>query len=56
VGLVRVVGSHPLHPELLYNLGCNGVGFLPSVFGGERISRILAGEQLAASIFDPRVD
>ena len=55
-GLVRVVGSHPLHPELLYNLGCNGVGFLPSVFGGERISRILAGEQLAASIFDPRVD
>jgi len=55
-GLVRVVGSHPLHPELLYNLGCNGVGFLPSIFGGERIARLLAGEQLPASIFDPRVD
>ena len=55
-GLVRVVGRHPVHPELLYNLGCNGVGFLPSVFGGERISRILAGERLPASIFDPRVD
>ena len=53
-GLVRVVGRHPDHPELLYNLGCNGVGFLPSVFGGERISRILAGERLPASIFDPR--
>jgi glycine/D-amino acid oxidase-like deaminating enzyme len=55
-GLVRVVGRHPLHPELLYNLGCNGVGFLPSVFGGERISRILAGDQLRPSIFDPRAD
>lgn len=53
-GKVRVVGAHPRHPALLYNLGCNGVGFLPSVAGAERVSRILAGERLGPSIFDPR--
>jgi glycine/D-amino acid oxidase-like deaminating enzyme len=53
-GGVRVIGAHSRHPALLYNLGCNGVGFLPSVHGGQRISRLLAGEQLPVSIFDPR--
>jgi glycine/D-amino acid oxidase-like deaminating enzyme len=53
-GMVRVIGGHPRHPELLYNLGCNGVGFLPSIYGGQRIARILAGDNLPASIFDPR--
>jgi glycine/D-amino acid oxidase-like deaminating enzyme len=53
-GMVRVVGAHPRHPELLYNLGCNGVGFLPSIFGGQRIAQILGGEDLGPSIFDPR--
>jgi len=53
-GRIRVIGAHPDHPQLLYNLGCNGVGFLPSIAGGERIARLLAGEQLAPSIFDPR--
>jgi glycine/D-amino acid oxidase-like deaminating enzyme len=51
---IRVVGSHTRHPRLLYNLGCNGVGFLPSVYGGHRLSRLLAGDELAPSIFDPR--
>jgi len=53
-GRIRVVGAHPRHPELLYNLGCNGVGFLPSIAGGERIARLLAGAHLGPSIFDPR--
>jgi len=53
-GRIRVIGAHPDHPRLLYNLGCNGVGFLPSIAGGERIARLLAGERLAPSIFDPR--
>jgi glycine/D-amino acid oxidase-like deaminating enzyme len=53
-GRVRVIGGHPGLPSLLYNLGCNGVGFLPSIHGGRQISRILAGEQLPSSIFDPR--
>ena len=53
-GRVRMVGFEPYNPVLLYNLGCNGIGFLPSIFGGERISRLLAGEELPPSIFDPR--
>jgi glycine/D-amino acid oxidase-like deaminating enzyme len=53
-GRVRVIGRHPRHPALLYNLGCNGVGFLPSIHGGRQIARILAGERLPPSIFDPR--
>ena len=54
VGMVRVIGAHPGRPSLLYNLGCNGVGFLPSIHGGCRVARLLAGERLAPSIFDPR--
>ena len=50
---LRVVGAHPGHPRLLYNLGCNGVGFLPSIHGGHRLARLLAGQQTAASVFDP---
>jgi glycine/D-amino acid oxidase-like deaminating enzyme len=53
-GMVRVIGPHPGRPSLLYNLGCNGVGFLPSIHGGRQIGRLLAGEQLPPSIFDPR--
>jgi len=37
----------------MYNLGCNGVGFIPSIHGGHRISRLLAGDDLDASLFDP---
>jgi glycine/D-amino acid oxidase-like deaminating enzyme len=51
---IRIVGAHPRHNRLLYNLGCNGVGFLPSIYGGHRVARILAGESPAPSIFDPR--
>lgn len=50
---IRRVGIEPCNPVLLYNLGCNGVGILPSIFGSMRISRILKGESLAPSIFDP---
>jgi glycine/D-amino acid oxidase-like deaminating enzyme len=53
-GGVRVVGAHPRHPRVHYNLGCNGVGFLPSIYGGQRVARLLAGEHLRPSIFDPR--
>lgn len=51
---IRLIGSEPLNPVLLYNLGCNGVGILPSVYGGSRISSILRGENLAPTIFDPK--
>jgi len=51
---IRLIGTEPQNKILLYNLGCNGVGILPSVFGGRHISRIIAGEQLSQSIFDPK--
>ncbi len=51
---VRLIGAEPKNPVLLYNLGCNGVGILPSIYGGKRISQILTGEQLPPSIFDPK--
>lgn len=53
-GGVRMIGAEPCNPLLMYNLGCNGVGILPSIYGGRRISRLLAGELLRPSIFDPR--
>ncbi|MES3005816.1 MAG: FAD-binding oxidoreductase [Patescibacteria group bacterium] len=52
---IRLIGKEPRNHVLLYNLGCNGVGILPSVYGGRRISQIIAGEQLPPSIFDPRI-
>ena len=54
-GRIRVIGAHPGQPALLYNLGCNGVGFLPSIAGGQRLARRLGGEPLPPSIFDPRL-
>ncbi|HEY5422881.1 MAG TPA: FAD-binding oxidoreductase [Ilumatobacteraceae bacterium] len=50
---VRLIGFDAHNRALLYNLGCNGVGFLQSVYGGHRIARLLSGEQLPPSIFDP---
>lgn len=52
---VRCVGRDPRAPSLLYNLGCNGVGILPSVAGGRRIARLLSGARLEPSLFDPSV-
>lgn len=50
---LRLVGPEPMNPVLLYNLGCNGVGMLPSIFGGNKIARLLAGEVFGPSVFDP---
>lgn len=51
---LRVIGHEPKNKILLYNLGCNGVGILPSIYGGKRISQLLKGEKLPPSIFDPK--
>jgi glycine/D-amino acid oxidase-like deaminating enzyme len=53
---IRVVGEEPKNKVLMYNLGCNGVGILTSIYGGKRISQIVAGEKLSPSIFDPKVE
>ncbi len=49
---VRLIGPEPKNPVLLYNLGCNGVGILPSIFGGQKIARHIAGEHVSPSMFD----
>lgn len=49
---IRRIGVEPCNPVLLYNLGCNGVGILPAIYGGKRISQLLGGEKLPPSIFD----
>ena len=49
---VRLIGPEPKNPVLLYNLGCNGIGILPSFHGGREIARHLSGEQIEESIFD----
>ena len=51
---IRLVGFEPRNPVLMYNLGCNGVGFLPSIAGGLRIARLHQGQALEPSIFDAR--
>ncbi len=51
---LRIVGREPCNPVLLYNLGCNGVGILPSLFAGERIAHIVRGDELEPTVFDPK--
>ena len=51
---IRLVGFEPRNRVLMYNLGCNGVGFLPSIAGGRRIARLHRGDALEPSIFDPK--
>jgi glycine/D-amino acid oxidase-like deaminating enzyme len=51
---VRLIGPEPCNPILYYNLGCNGVGLLPSIYGGMKTSRHLAGLIVEPSIFDPK--
>lgn len=50
---IRLVGPEPLNPNLYYNLGCNGIGILPSIFGANKISLMLQGVKFGKSIFDP---
>ena len=50
---VRIVGFEATNSVLMYNLGCNGVGLLPSIAGAQRIARLQSGQNLGPSIFDP---
>ncbi len=51
---IRLIGPEPRNPILYYNLGCNGVGLMPSIYGGMKISKFLLGEKMKSSIFDPK--
>jgi len=50
---IRLIGPEPLNPNLYYNLGCNGIGILPSIFGANKVSLMLKGDKFKKSIFDP---
>lgn len=52
---LRMIGPESENANLLYNLGCNGIGILPSIYGGYKISQFLLGKKLKPSIFDPRI-
>ncbi|MEM3154280.1 MAG: FAD-binding oxidoreductase [Candidatus Woesearchaeota archaeon] len=51
---LRMIGPEPCNPTLFYNLGCNGVGLLSSIFGGYKIAQILNGKKFGKSAFDPQ--
>lgn len=51
---LRIVGKDPENPHLWYNLGCNGIGFLPGLAGGKRIADLMNGRISKPSIFDPK--
>ncbi len=51
---VRLIGEEPSNPVLLYNLGCNGIGILPAIFGAKRIADIISGKLVEPMIFDPK--
>lgn len=51
---LRLIGPEPCNKTLLYNLGCNGVGLMSSIFGGYKIAHILNGKRYPKSIFDPQ--
>jgi glycine/D-amino acid oxidase-like deaminating enzyme len=50
---VRLAGPDPKNPNLFYNLGCNGIGILHSVYGAHRIANLMAGRRTEDSVFDP---
>ncbi len=51
---MRLLGREPKNPILMYNLGCNGVGILPSIYGGWKIGNMIKGEKFPPSAFDPK--
>jgi hypothetical protein len=53
--MLRMIGPEPRNPRLLYNLGCNGIGILPSIYGGYKISQFLQGKKMGKSLFDPKI-
>lgn len=51
---LRLVGFDNREKKLMYNLGCNGIGILPAIWGGKRIADLINGDT-TESLFDPRI-
>lgn len=54
-GRVRCVGREPCYANLLYNLGCNGIGIMTSIYGGKRIAGLLVDKDDGAHLFNPKL-
>ncbi len=54
-GRVRCVGREPCYANLLYNLGCNGIGIMTSIYGGKRIAGLLNEIDDGGHLFDPKL-
>lgn len=50
---LRWIGADAENPSLYYNIGCNGIGILLSIFGGYAIARQMRGEVIQ-TVFLPR--
>lgn len=50
---IRLIGYEKANHTLLYNLGCNGIGIIPAVYGGDRISKLLLDVNLDDDLFTP---
>ncbi len=51
---VRCIGFEPCQSSLMYNLGCNGLGLMPSMYGGWKIAQLLLGKDDGVHMFDPQ--
>jgi glycine/D-amino acid oxidase-like deaminating enzyme len=51
---IRLIWPEPKNKVLMYNLGCNGVGLLPSIFWWYKISQFLLGRVKQPSVRDPQ--
>lgn len=49
---IRMIWAHPHHAHIRYNLGCNGIGILPSIHGAYTIASRMSGATPVPSIFD----
>lgn len=52
---VRCVGREPCYANLLYNLGCNGIGIMTSIYGSKRTAGLLIDKDDGAHLFDPKM-
>jgi glycine/D-amino acid oxidase-like deaminating enzyme len=50
---IRLAGPWPGDRRLLLNVGCNGVGIVPSMAAAKRIAAHLSGDDAGPSLFEP---
>lgn len=51
---LRIIGTDKQIPWLMYNIGCNGIGNIPCMFGARKVAKLLNNETFEPSAFDPQ--